>query len=120
MRSPLIYVFLGMFGCADFQWPWERDVSQPKPGQDIDPNIDPEPDTGDTYDPVATRLVVSQPAVLLTEAGEERQLEATVLDLLGGLRSACTYTGAAELKEMSKRTTFVRVTQQLNPVFDKN
>ena len=47
-------------------------------------------------------------------------VEATVLDLLGGLRSACTYTGAAELKEMSKRTTFVRVTQQLNPVFDKN
>lgn len=47
-------------------------------------------------------------------------VEATVLDLLGGLRSACTYTGAAELKEMSKRTTFVRVTQQLNPVFDKH
>ena len=32
-------------------------------------------------------------------------VEATVLDLLGGLRSACTYTGAAELKEMSKRNT---------------
>jgi len=46
-------------------------------------------------------------------------VEATVLDLLGGLRSACTYTGASELKEMSKRTTFIRVTQQLNPVFDK-
>ena len=33
-------------------------------------------------------------------------------------RSACTYTGAAKLKEMSKRTTFIRVTQQLNPVFN--
>lgn len=42
------------------------------------------------------------------------------MDLLGGLRSACTYVGAAELKEMSKRTSFIRVTQQLNPVFDKN
>lgn len=47
-------------------------------------------------------------------------VEATVLDLLGGLRSACTYVGASELKEMSKRTTFIRVTQQLNPVFDRN
>jgi GMP reductase len=47
-------------------------------------------------------------------------VEATVLDLLGGLRSACTYVGASELKEMSKRTTFIRVSQQLNPIFDKN
>ena len=38
----------------------------------------------------------------------------TLQDILGGLRSACTYVGASELKELSKRTTFVRVTQQLN------
>lgn len=44
-------------------------------------------------------------------------VEATVLDLLGGLRSACTYVGAGKLKELSKRTTFVRVTQQLNQTF---
>ena len=44
-------------------------------------------------------------------------VEATVLDLLGGLRSACTYVGASKLKELSKRTTFVRVTQQLNGTF---
>ncbi|KAF4653719.1 GMP reductase 2, partial [Perkinsus olseni] len=42
----------------------------------------------------------------------------TVQDVLGGLRSCCTYVGARALKELSKRTTFVRVTQQLNPVFD--
>jgi len=41
----------------------------------------------------------------------------TVLDILGGLRSACTYTGAAKLKELPKRTTFIRVTQQTNEVF---
>ncbi|MEC7028408.1 MAG: GMP reductase, partial [Pseudomonadota bacterium] len=34
-----------------------------------------------------------------------------------GLRSACTYVGAVELKELSKRTTFIRVTQQINNVF---
>lgn len=38
----------------------------------------------------------------------------TIQDLLGGLRSACTYTGAKKLKELSKRATFVRVTQQTN------
>lgn len=41
----------------------------------------------------------------------------TVQDILGGLRSACTYVGATKLKELSKRTTFIRVTQQLNNVF---
>lgn len=41
----------------------------------------------------------------------------TVLDLLGGLRSTCTYVGAGTLKNLSKCTTFIRVTQQFNGVF---
>jgi GMP reductase len=41
----------------------------------------------------------------------------TILDVLGGVRSTCTYVGAQRLKELSKRTTFIRVTQQLNEVF---
>lgn len=41
----------------------------------------------------------------------------TLQDVLGGLRSACTYVGARKLKELSKRTTFIRVSQQLNTVF---
>jgi GMP reductase len=41
----------------------------------------------------------------------------TILDILGGVRSTCTYVGAQRLKELSKRTTFIRVTQQLNEVF---
>lgn len=44
-------------------------------------------------------------------------VENTLRDILGGVRSACTYVGARTLKELSKRTTFVRVTQQLNEVF---
>ena len=44
-------------------------------------------------------------------------VNATILDVLGGIRSACTYTGAGKLKEMPKRTTFIRVSQQLNEVF---
>lgn len=44
-------------------------------------------------------------------------VENTLQDILGGVRSACTYVGACKLKELSKRTTFVRVTQQLNEVF---
>lgn len=41
----------------------------------------------------------------------------TVLDILGGLRSTCTYVGAQQLKELSKRTTFIRVSQQLNEIY---
>lgn len=41
----------------------------------------------------------------------------TLQDILGGIRSACTYVGAVELKELSKRTTFIRVSQQLNTIF---
>ena len=41
----------------------------------------------------------------------------TVQGILGGLRSACTYVGARKLKDLSKCTTFVRVTQQINDVF---
>lgn len=44
----------------------------------------------------------------------------TLQDLLGGIRSACTYVGARRLKELSKRTTFIRVTQQINEVFGKS
>ena len=38
----------------------------------------------------------------------------TVKDILGGLRSTCTYVGAPSLKQLSKCTTFVRCTQQFN------
>ena len=44
-------------------------------------------------------------------------VENTVQEILGGVRSACTYVGARMLKELSKRTTFIRVSQQLNEVF---
>ncbi|XP_076186705.1 GMP reductase 1 isoform X3 [Aptenodytes patagonicus] len=44
-------------------------------------------------------------------------VELTILDILGGLRSTCTYVGAAKLKELSRRTTFIRVTQQHSQVF---
>jgi GMP reductase len=54
--------------------------------------------------------------VLVPYRGEAAQ---TVQEILGGVRSACTYVGARRLKELSKRTTFVRVTQQLNEVFGK-
>ncbi|MFZ6813863.1 GMP reductase [Undibacterium sp. Rencai35W] len=47
-------------------------------------------------------------------------VEASLLDILGGVRSACTYVGAHKLKELTKRTTFIRVTQQLNEVFGKS
>lgn len=45
-------------------------------------------------------------------------VENTVKDVLGGLRSTCTYVGARRLKELTKRTTFIRVMEQQNLMFD--
>nr|MBP8298581.1 IMP dehydrogenase [Burkholderiales bacterium] len=46
-------------------------------------------------------------------------VDLTLQDIMGGVRSACTYVGAHKLKELTKRTTFVRVSQQLNEVFGR-
>jgi GMP reductase len=41
----------------------------------------------------------------------------TIQDILGGIRSTCTYTGSKSLKELPKRTTFVKVHQQFNAAY---
>ena len=45
------------------------------------------------------------------------QVSDTIQEILGGLRSACTYVGASELKHLTKCTTFVKVNNQYNSVF---
>ena len=42
----------------------------------------------------------------------------TVQTILGGVRSTCTYVGAATLKQLSKCTTFVRVNNQYNRTYE--
>lgn len=44
-------------------------------------------------------------------------VENSVEEILGGVRSACTYVGAQKLKQLSKCTTFVRVSNQTNNMF---
>jgi len=44
-------------------------------------------------------------------------VEDTIQDILGGIRSTCTYVGASKLKELTKRTTFIRVAEQENRVY---
>lgn len=46
-------------------------------------------------------------------------VKSTVLDLLGGIRSTCTYVGAPTLKQLSKCTTFIRTNRQFNDIFVK-
>tara|TARA_B100002051_G_scaffold253696_1_gene267843 strand:- start:488 stop:1522 length:1035 start_codon:yes stop_codon:yes gene_type:complete len=43
----------------------------------------------------------------------------TISNILGGVRSSCTYVGAPSLKQLSKCTTFVRVSNQFNDTFLK-
>ncbi|GAA4885338.1 GMP reductase [Flaviramulus aquimarinus] len=45
-------------------------------------------------------------------------VENTLKDILGGLRSSCTYVGASRLKELTKRTTFIRVNEQENRIYN--
>jgi len=51
------------------------------------------------------------------KVGYKGAVEATIMDLLGGIRSTCTYVGASKLKELTKRTTFIRVEEQHNQWF---
>ena len=44
-------------------------------------------------------------------------INVTVEDYLGGLRSACSYINAHNIKNMPKCTTFVQVSQQLNTIY---
>lgn len=46
------------------------------------------------------------------------KVEKTIQDILGGLRSTCTYVGAQRLKELTKRTTFIRVEEQENTIYE--
>ena len=41
----------------------------------------------------------------------------TIIDILSGIRSACTYVGAKRLKSLSKCATFIRVNNTHNTVF---
>jgi GMP reductase len=44
-------------------------------------------------------------------------VESTILDILGGIRSTCTYIGAKRMKDIPKCTTFIRATNQVNQVY---
>jgi GMP reductase len=44
----------------------------------------------------------------------------TIQDILGGVRSACTYVGASALRELTKRTTFIRVLEQESQVYSES
>lgn len=43
----------------------------------------------------------------------------TIQDILGGIRSTCTYVGADSLKNLSKCTTFIRCNDTHNRVFER-
>ena len=47
------------------------------------------------------------------------KIKDTISNILGGVRSSCTYVGAPSLKQLSKCTTFVRVSNQFNDTFAK-
>lgn len=52
--------------------------------------------------------------VVVKESGP---IDGVVQQILGGVRSACTYVGAKHLKDLPKCCTFIRVNRQLNTVY---
>jgi len=63
---------------------------------------------------VATYRAAEGKKVFVKEVGPVANV---IQQILGGVRSACTYVGAARLKDLPKCTTFVRVNRQINNVF---
>ena len=55
--------------------------------------------------------------VLVSYRGE---VSSTVQDILGGIRSACTYAGAQRLKHLMRCATFIRCTDTHNRLFESN
>ena len=55
--------------------------------------------------------------VLLPYKGD---INYTVLDLLGGIRSTCTYVGARTIKDLGKNVVFIEVNEQLNEIYGKS
>jgi GMP reductase len=45
-------------------------------------------------------------------------IKPTIEEILGGLRSTCTYTGSRTLKELPKRCTFIKVNNQINKSYE--
>ena len=46
-------------------------------------------------------------------------LSVTVQSILGGVRSACSYVGARRIKDLPKCTTFIRVSETSNEVYER-
>jgi GMP reductase len=65
---------------------------------------------------VANYRAAEGKTVLIPYRGE---VSDTIQDIMGGVRSTCTYVGASTLKQLSKRTTFIRVQEQENIFFGK-
>lgn len=42
-----------------------------------------------------------------------------ILDILGGLRSSCTYIGSSCIKDFAKKTTFIQVNNTHNRIYEK-
>lgn len=66
---------------------------------------------------VATYRSSEGKEVILAHRGA---IESTILDLLGGIRSTCTYVGAHDVGSLFRKAVFLKVGQQLNDVFNSN
>lgn len=55
-----------------------------------------------------------------TKVKYKGSIEPIILDILGGIRSTCTYINSSEIDEMSKNAKFIRVNNVINKVMEHN
>ncbi|NBU33493.1 GMP reductase [bacterium] len=67
------------------------------------------------YNGVAEYRTSEGKAVIVPYKGGAEEI---VQDILGGLRSACTYIGATKIKDFGKKTTFIQVNNTHNRIFE--
>ena len=75
---------------------------------------------GDPSSPKQPYVIAVPPPNVTGSLHMGHALNNTLQDILGGIRSACTYVGARTLRELTKRTTFVCVGAESNEIFGAN
>ena len=69
------------------------------------------------YGGLASHRASEGKEVLIEKLGP---VEPKLLEIMGGVRSACSYVGARRLKDLSKCASFIRANRQLNDVFGRS
>jgi GMP reductase len=123
-------MFAGTDRCeGEWEYEWEAGVADKKFWQPFDPGYETEKrktklkfygmsskNAMDKYhNGVADYRTSEGKCVTIKYKGTSEDI---LKDILGGLRSSCTYVGASKIKDFSKKTTFIQVNNTHNRIYE--